>query len=180
MMKSNFTRCTGTGGMTWRVCSIPGAALSTGGAWVWRTMPAGASRGDHNAKKEALRGRVQQGETIGILSYIDGEVVGWCSIAPRDSYRALGGPTDASGERVWFSVYFFVPRRLRLKGIVRQLVRAAVDHSREKDATVVEAYPVDRDSPSYRFMGFVATFKALGFREVGRAGIRRHVMRLPV
>jgi hypothetical protein len=42
---------------------------------------------------------------------------------------------------------------------------------------VVEAYPVDADSPSYRFMGFVAPFEKAGFREVGRAGTRRHVMR---
>ena len=44
----------------------------------------------------------------------------------------------------------------------------------------VEAYPVDPDSPSFRFMGWVSVFKAAGFREVGRAGTRRHVMRLKV
>ena len=147
---------------------------------VWRSMPAGVSRGDNDAKKEALRGRVQQGEDIGILGYLKGEVVGWCSVAPRDTYRALGGPADAPGENVWSIVCFFVPRRLRMKGIARGLVRAAVDYAREKGATVVEAYPVAPDSPSYRFMGFIGTFESMGFREVGRAGIRRHVMRLPV
>ena len=60
------------------------------------------------------------------------------------------------------------------------MVKSAVVHAREKGATVVEAYPVDSDSPSYRFMGFVDIFEAMGFREVGTAGIRRHVMRLPV
>jgi hypothetical protein len=43
---------------------------------------------------------------------------------------------------------------------------------------VVEAYPVDPDSPSYRFMGFADLFETAGFREVGRAGKRRHVVRL--
>jgi hypothetical protein len=42
----------------------------------------------------------------------------------------------------------------------------------------VEAYPVDEAAPSYRFMGFVPVFAAAGFTEVGRAGTRRHVMRL--
>nr|PZN92019.1 MAG: acetyltransferase [bacterium] len=42
----------------------------------------------------------------------------------------------------------------------------------------MEFHPVDPDSPSYRFMGFVRFFEAAGFREVGRAGSRRHVMRL--
>jgi hypothetical protein len=42
----------------------------------------------------------------------------------------------------------------------------------------VEAYPVDPGAPSYRFMGYTTTFKAAGFREVVRAGTRRHVMRI--
>jgi hypothetical protein len=37
---------------------------------------------------------------------------------------------------------------------------------------------VDADSPSYRFMGYVNTFGALGFREAGRTGKRRHIMSL--
>jgi hypothetical protein len=41
----------------------------------------------------------------------------------------------------------------------------------------LEAYPVDPESPSYRFMGYVETFRAAGYREVGRAGSRRHVYR---
>ena len=45
-------------------------------------------------------------------------------------------------------------------------------------ATVLEAYPVDPDSPSYRFMGFVPSFAEAGFVETGRAGERRHVMQL--
>jgi hypothetical protein len=43
---------------------------------------------------------------------------------------------------------------------------------------MVEAYPVAPDAPSYRFMGFVPVFEEAGFAEVGRAGTRRHVMRL--
>lgn len=34
------------------------------------------------------------------------------------------------------------------------------------------------NSPSYRFMGYVSVFEDAGFREVGKAGKRRHVMRL--
>jgi hypothetical protein len=61
---------------------------------------------------------------------------------------------------------------------MNQLIQAAIDHSRQQGAAVIEAYPVDPDSPSYRFMGFVPLFRALGFVEVGIAGSRRHVMRL--
>ena len=69
-------------------------------------------------------------------------------------------------------------RRLRGAGIIRELIAAAVRHARVHGAKVVEAYPVDADSPSYRFMGFVPVFAGAGFAEVGREGKRRHVMRL--
>lgn len=26
----------------------------------------------------------------GVLAYVDGEVAGWCSVAPKSTYRALG------------------------------------------------------------------------------------------
>ena len=42
----------------------------------------------------------------------------------------------------------------------------------------LEAYPVEPHSPSYRFMGFISTFKKAGFRFVKKAGIRRNVMLL--
>lgn len=37
---------------------------------------------------------------------------------------------------------------------------------------------MDPDSPSYRFMGTVPSFRAAGFREIGTVGTRRRVMRL--
>ena len=43
--------------------------------------------------------------------------------------------------------------------------------------TVIEGYPVDPDSPSYRFMGVRSVFLAAGFEEIGRVGKRRHAMR---
>jgi hypothetical protein len=60
--------------------------------------------------------------------------------------------------------------------VTEQLIEAAADYAKRNGATVLEAYPVDPDSPSYRFMGFVPTFEAAGFEEIGRAGTRRHVM----
>ena len=72
----------------------------------------------------------------------------------------------------------FIRRDHRRKGLAAQLITAAVAEAKAHKATIVEAYPVDADSPSYRFMGFVDTFASAGFQEVGRAGQRRHVMRL--
>ena len=55
---------------------------------------------------------------------------------------------------------------------------AAVARAREAVAHTLEAYPVAPDSPSYRFLGVVPLFRAAGFAGAGRAGARRHVMRL--
>lgn len=81
---------------------------------------------------------------------------------------------------MWSIVCFFVRRDLRGQGLGPKLLKAAVAMARKHGARVVEAYPVDEDAPSYRFMGFVPMFADAGFAEVGRAGTRRHVMRRAV
>jgi GNAT superfamily N-acetyltransferase len=145
---------------------------------VWRARGAEARRTDGRSRRAALKRRVAGGVPIGILGYLGDEPVAWCSIAPRESYRTLGGPEDKDAPgSVWSLVCFFVPRRLRGVGLTRRLIAAAVATAKRHGAKVVEAYPVDEDSPSYRFMGFVPVFWKLGFREVGTAGSRRHVMR---
>ena len=151
---------------------------------AWRKKPAGLrdldTAGRKAALKEALRVRVGQGTPIGILGYHAGVPVAWCSIAPRPTYRRLGGPDDAADDpgAVWSLVCFFVKRAYRGQGLTGELVAAAVALARRKGAKIVEAYPVEPDSPSYRFMGIVGLFERAGFTKVGRAGTRRHVMRL--
>lgn len=115
---------------------------------------------------------------VGILAYQNGQPLAWCSIAPRATYLPLGGDDypDVPEEKVWSLVCFFVPRKLRGHGIMRQLLQEAIKAARKRGARVVEAYPVEPDSPSYRFMGFVSAFKKAGFVETKLAGKRRHVM----
>ncbi len=147
---------------------------------VWRATAMEAKQTDGRSRKAALLRRVRQGVPIGILGYLDGEPIAWCSIAPRPTYRPLGGLDAAADQpdQVWSLVCFFVPRRLRGQGMTARLIQAAAEHARQHGATVLEAYPVAPDSPSYRFMGLIDTFRKAGFQEVGRAGKRRHVMRL--
>ncbi|OOV46625.1 acetyltransferase [Leptospira kirschneri serovar Grippotyphosa] len=38
------------------------------------------------------------------------------------------------------------------------------------------AYPVEKKSPSYRFMGFISMFEKAGFTFIKKAGARRNVM----
>ena len=145
---------------------------------AWRATPEEAKHGDRASRKAAMQARICGGTPVGLLAY-DGEdaPVAWCSVAPRANYRRLVRD-DSPDDGIWSIACFFVLRPLRGAGVMRQLVAAAVRHARAKGAKVVEAYPVDADSPSYRFMGFLPVFAEAGFSEVGREGTRRHVMRL--
>ena len=147
---------------------------------VWRQTPAEAKRTDGKSRRAALLSRVSDGVPIGIIGYCESMPVAWCSIAPRSTYRRLGGADDfaADPNAAWSLMCFFIKREIRGRGLTERLLRAAIAHARKQGAKVVEAYPVDPDSPSYRFMGFVSAFEKAGFKKVGTAGTRRHVMRL--
>ena len=144
---------------------------------VWRDAGPNRGRLTNDDRKALLAQRVEAGSPIGILAYSEGTPVGWCSIAPRETYLedALKG-IEAPDEVVWSIVCFYVPRRQRGEGLGRALLEAAVLEATARGATLIEAYPVDPDSPSYRFMGRVSMFAAAGFVESHRAGTRRHVM----
>lgn len=159
--------------------SAPGAPKH---CWcmVWRRSAAEAKLRAPADRRRMMMERIAAGVPVGLLAYDGGAPVAWVSVAPRETYRNLGGPAAASRESIWSIVCFFVQRKKRGQGMIRRLIAAAVEHARDNGATVVEAYPVDPDAPSYRFMGFVPTFEKAGFADVGMAGKRRHAMRLSV
>jgi GNAT superfamily N-acetyltransferase len=147
---------------------------------VWRATPAEARHADGTSRKRAMKERVDAGAPVGLLGYLGGVPVAWCSIAPRCTYRAglAGAQPDDAGESVWSVVCFFVERQHRGQGVFRELLDHARRHAIARGATILEAYPVDEESPSYRFGGFFPAFEKAGFVEIGRAGARRHVVRL--
>ena len=143
---------------------------------AWRAMENRSSSTPAD-RKNALHERVRQRKPIGLLGYLDGEPVAWCSVAPRDSYLPLSDRQDDGESGVWSVVCFFVRREHRSEGLTAKMLEAALQLARKRGATVVEGYPVDPDSPSYRYMGFVKLFRAQDFEAAGKAGTRRHVMR---
>lgn len=118
--------------------------------------------------------RVTKGIPIGLLAYLENKPIGWCSIAPRETYKKLGGDETKAG--VWSLVCFFIKRQFRNKGLTSRFIDAAIRYAKDNGAKYIEAYPVAPDSPSYRFMGFVPTFEKAGFQLVKSAGTRRNVM----
>jgi GNAT superfamily N-acetyltransferase len=147
---------------------------------VWRASSAEARQSDGASRCAQIQSRVEEGVPIGILGYLEDRPVAWCSIAPRETYRPLGGPLDSADKNIWSLVCLFIKREYRGRGLTHELIQAAIAYAIARGATTIEAYPAERNSPSYRFIGFVDTFASLGFREIGRTGQRRHVMRLHV
>ena len=142
---------------------------------VWRSSAEEAKHNDNAHRKKGMRQRVHDGTPVGLLGYLEDEPVAWCSIAPRVTFPRLVKNAQPE-DRVWSITCFFVVRPHRRAGITRKLIAAAIAQARKQGARLVEAYPVDEDSPSYRFMGFVPVFEQAGFIEIGTQGTRRHVM----
>lgn len=82
----------------------------------------------------------------GVLVYVDDEVAGWCSIAPRSQYgrlsrtRKLVVPDDDLD--AWVAVCFVVRAGFRGRGLMRHLLRGAVEHAQAHGADAVEGYPI--------------------------------------
>jgi GNAT superfamily N-acetyltransferase len=149
--------------------------------WCWcmafRRMPAEVKEASSANSRKQIVARIRDGVPVGLLAYQGKDAVGWVSVAPRETFRLKGAPAEP-GDVVWSISCFFVPRDRRGRGLSRELIAGAVAHARANGATVVEAYPVDPESPSYRHMGFVPVFAEAGFADLGKTGKRRHVMRL--
>lgn len=143
---------------------------------AWRVNENKQAAASKAGKKASMKRRVRGGVPIGLLAYCSREPIAWCSIAPRDTYKPLGG--DPIKENVWSLACFFVKRPFRNQGLTSRLLRAAIEYARQNGGKYVEAYPVDPQSPSYRFMGLRSTFEKAGFRFVKKAGTRRNVMLL--
>ena len=125
----------------------------------------------------------------GVLVYVDDVVAGWCSIAPRDSYRRLLNSRTIpvlDDRDAWSAVCFVVRAGYRKHGLMHHLLAGAVQHATAHGAEVMEGYPVDagggRVDAISGYVGTVELFERAGFerasRTTGRSGGQpRWVMR---
>jgi GNAT superfamily N-acetyltransferase len=109
----------------------------------------------------------------GVLAYVDREPAGWCSIAPRSTYRRLtrSRTIPQVDERdPWSAVCFVVRAGYRRRGLMHDLLDGAVAHAQAFGAEVVEGYPADvaggRLDTTSGYVGTVALFEAHGFERV--------------
>jgi GNAT superfamily N-acetyltransferase len=159
---------------------------AVGGCWcMWWRLSASQFRRDKGGNnKAALSQLVVGGETPGLLAYDDGSPVGWCSVAPRQSFPRLEGsrvlkPVDASD--VWSVICFFVARGYRNRGLGSRLLSAACSFASDRGAKVLEGYPVEPRSghapDTFVYTGVPSMFRSAGFEEVARRSPGRPIMR---
>jgi GNAT superfamily N-acetyltransferase len=108
----------------------------------------------------------------GILAYVDGEPAGWCSVAPRSTYRRLLNSRTipfVDDRDPWSVVCFVVRAGFRKRGLMHDLLEGAVEHVRSQGGEVVEGYPADAGNARIDVIsGYVGTtrlFEAHGFEK---------------
>jgi len=158
-----------------------------GGCWCmwWRTTRSQFQRQAGEGNRRAMRAIVFSGEVPGILAYLDGQPLGWCSVAPREHYGSLNRShvlKRLDEMPVWSIVCLFVAKGHRGEGLSLALVRGAVEYFRQQGGRVVEAYPtIPRKSeplpPVSSFMGVPPLFERAGFVECKRPSRSRSIMR---
>lgn len=163
-----------------------GTRGACGGCWCnWWLVPRRqfeAQKGEAN--REQMRARVEAGQSLGLLGYMDEEPVAWCAVQPREAYLGLErsrvlAPVD--DEAVWSVVCLFVARKHRRQGISVLMLEQAVEHARRHGAAIVEGYPVEPRSSTmpdaFAWTGLVSAFRSVGFVEVLRRSETRPIMR---
>lgn len=160
-----------------------------GGCWCmwWRLPRSRFVRQKGAGNKRAFKRIVDAGGTPGLLAYHDGEPVGWCALAPRETYPVLERSRvlkRVDAEPVWSVSCFFVARPFRRRGVTVALLQAAVRYARARAARVVEGYPVEpgrgRMPDAFAWTGTASAFRRAGFVEVLRRSATRPIMRYVV
>jgi len=143
-----------------------------------------SQKGDGN--KLAMKAIVDSGEVPSILAYHNTKAIGWCAIAPKQSYPALSRsrilkPID--NRSCWSVACLFIEKTYREKGVSIELLGAASEYAKSQGAELVEGYPVESKSdkdipPAFAWTGIPAAFTRAGFKEVIRRSSTRPIMRI--
>ena len=140
--------------------------------YCWCTLHRfrGSRNMSDSVKRQGMKDLVENATPIGVLAY-DGSIpVGWCSIAPRETYvqlersRTMPRATPPATP-TWVVLCFFVTRPYRGRDVTAALLRGAVAYARENGAAIVEGYPFDTAGVSSTHRGRSSAFRAAGFEQ---------------
>ena len=142
----------------------------------------GVSRPMRREQGDAAKTR-QARLAAGLLAFDGDLAVGWCQLTPRDALPWLDHMRwfeRVDDLPVWSISCFFVRRSYRRKGVMSQLIAAALKIAKRAKVPALEAYPIDTSAPkstSNIFTGTASAFADAGFKEVARHAAARPIMR---
>ncbi|NMR30611.1 GNAT family N-acetyltransferase [Crystallibacter degradans] len=138
-------------------------------------------------RRDFVHSRVEAGEPFGLVARVDGEPLGWVSVAPRQCHTRLERSSvvrlaeDEDQASLWTVACFYIKRDARGIGLSHRLLDAAVEHAASRGARAVEGYPVDtaggKTPPQDLYYGTLKVFLGAGFKLVERRGQRRALVR---
>lgn len=153
-----------------------------------RLRPAEIDELGQGSREQAMRRLCEREHPPGVVTYQDGDPVGWCNIGPRSEITRLTHsrlilPTD--DVPVWSIVCVLVRSGHRRQGVTEPLIEGAVAYAASHGAPAVEAHPVDPSGRMDLTMAFVGTktmfdragFEVVGSTEAVAGGMPRLVMR---
>lgn len=161
----------------------------SGGCWcmLWRLDAKGFAAGKGDENRDAIRRVFEASVAPGLLAYVAGEPVGWCSVAPRHAFprlrtsRVLKPVDDAE---VWSVSCLMVAKSHRRQGVSVALLDASAGFVAERGGAIVEGYPVEPEKAAYpavyAWTGTAAAFRRAGYIEVVRRSATRPIMRKEV
>ena len=138
--------------------------------------------GEHYKQLKTL---AQQQKPLGILSFTNGQVSGWCSVSPRKSLKRLENsrlfkPTDNSN--TWSITCLYIARNYRKQRLSVRLVQQATQFAFSQGADYVEAYPISSSEKSkpdvFVYVGLESSFAQNGFQTIRKASATRLLMRI--
>jgi Acetyltransferase (GNAT) family len=137
---------------------------------------------DGREGRAALKRLVDNERSPGLVAYLRGKAIGWCSVGARDEYKRLQytpAQQPWSAQPVWSIVCFFVDEAHLESGVEEALLAAAVVHARAQGARTLECYPAERGphrAMAAQFAGPRTIYlRAAGFHE----GERRYPAQPP-
>jgi GNAT superfamily N-acetyltransferase len=163
-----------------------GARGACGGCWcmLWRLKRSEFEKHKGDKNKAAFKAVVDSGEAPGILAYANGSPIGWCALAPRETYPALDRSRilkRIDDKPVWSIVCLFIAKHYRRKGVSVELLKAAAEYVRKRGGKIVEGYPVeprkDVMPDVFAWTGVASAFLKAGFVECERRSETRPIMR---
>ena len=160
-----------------------GGTPQTDGCWCqfWRLRGNAHWEGHGAGNRAALEDEVRSGAEPGLLAYVDGTVVGWCRVGPREAFPRLEHSRNMArvdDEPTWAAVCFYVHPEAKRHGVASALLDAATPRAAEHGAVFLEGYPVRPGHMNIdAYTGYLPMFLAADFEPVRDAGRRVLVRR---